>query len=139
MPTLQSRRFTNWSEWRVRPGQGAAFDAGVKAYVAAAKRAGVKPEFRIFQVLHGAPGDTYWLFSSQSSMAGFDVEMANDPKIESAFTPEDFKLFDDFFTKVVSTNSNLWSYNSAQSVLTPEQRASDPYWTLKAKPAPKKP
>ena len=140
MPTLQSRRFTNWSEWRVRPGQGPAFEAGVKAYVAASKRAGVKPEFRLFQVMHGAPSDTYWLFSSQSSMAGFDVEMANDPKIAAAFTPEDGKLFDDFFAKsIVSMNSNLWSYNSAQSVLTPEQRASDPFWKLKAKPAPKKP
>jgi len=140
MPTLQSRRFTNWSEWRVRPGNGPAFEAGVKAYVAASKRAGVKPEFRLFQVMHGAPSDTYWLFSSQSSMAGFDVEMANDPKIAAVFTPEDGKIFDNFFAKaIVSMNSNLWSYNSAQSSLTAEQRASDPYWKLKAKAAPKKP
>ena len=142
MPNVLTRRVTDWSEWRTRPGNGAAFDAAVKAYTAAAKRAGVKLEFRVFQVLHGAPGDTYWIFTSQTSMAGFDAMMANDPKILAAFTPEDGKLFDDFFAKsVVSVNSNIWTYNSAQSALTPEQRASDPFWKLKPKPtpAPKKP
>ena len=140
MPNVLTRRVMEWSEWRIRPGNGAAFDAAAKAYTAAAKRAGVNPEFRVFQVLHGAPGDTYWIFTSQTSMAGFDAMMASDPKILAAFTPDDGKLFDDFFAKaVVSVNSNIWTYNSAQSNLTPEQRASDPFWKLKPKPAPKKP
>jgi hypothetical protein len=140
MPNVLTRRVTEWSEWRIRPGQGAAFEAASKAYVAAAKRAGLNPEFRVFQVMQGAPGDTYWIFTSQTSMAGFDAVMANGPKIDAAMTPEDRKLFDDFFAKaVMSMNSNIWAYNPAQSALTPEQRASDPFWKLKPKAAPKKP
>ena len=81
----------------------AAFDAAAKAYTAAAKRAGVNPEFRVYQVMQGAPGDTYWIFTSQTSMAGFDALMASDPKIFAAFTAEDRKLFDDVVGHVVST------------------------------------
>ena len=140
MPNVLTRRVMEWSEWRVRPGNGAAFAAAAKAYAAAAKRAGVNPEFRVYQVMHGAPGDTFWIFTSQASMAGFDALMASDPKIFAAFTPEDAKLFDDFFAKaLVSTSSNIWAYNSAQSTLTPDQRASDPFWKLKPKAAPRKP
>jgi len=140
MPNVLTRRVTDWAEWRIRPGNGAAFAAAAKAYVAAAKRAGVNPEFRVFQVMQGAPSETYWIFTSQTSMAGFDAVMASDPKIYAAFTPEETRFFDDFFAKaVVSMSSNIWAYNSAQSALTPEQRASDPFWKLKPKPAPKKP
>ncbi len=140
MPNVLTRRVTEWTEWRIRPGNGQAFDAAAKAYIAAAKRGGVNPEFRVFQVLQGAPGDTYWIFASHTSMAGFDAAMADDPKVFASFTAEDRKLFDDFFAKaVVSVNSNIWAYNSAQSALTPEQRASDPFWKLKPKLAPKKP
>lgn len=140
MPNVLTRRVMEWSEWRIRPGNGAAFAAAAKAYTAASKRAGLNPEFRVFQVMQGAPGETYWIFTSQTAMAGFDVMMASDPKIFAAFTPEDAKLFDDFFAKaVMSMNSNIWAYNSAQSTLTAEQRASDPFWKLKPKAAPKKP
>ncbi len=142
LPNVLTRRVTEWTEWRIRPGNGAAFDAVAKAYAAGAKRAGLQPEFRVYQVMQGAPGDTYWVFTSATSMAGFDLMLADSPKIVAAFTPEERKIFDDFFAKaVVSTSSNIWSYNSAQSTLTPEQRASDPFWKLKPrpKPAPKKP
>ena len=139
MPNVLTRRMTEWGEWRIRPGNGAAFDKAVKLYTAAAKRAGVNPEFRVFQVMQGAPGDTYWIFTSQKSMAGFDAMMASDPKIFAAFTADDSKFFGDFFTKVVSVSSNLWTYSSAQSTLSAEQRASDPFWKLKPKAAQKKP
>lgn len=138
MPTLAERRFASWGEWRVRPGNGAIFEAALKAYVAAAKRAGNKPAFRVYQVMHGAPGETYWLFTSQTTMAGFDAMMSSDPKTEAAFTADDRKLFEDFFTKVMSTNSNLWSYNVAQSSLPADQRASDPFWKRKPNVAAKK-
>lgn len=137
MPNILTRKFTMWSEWRIRPGQEALFEKAAKAYAAAMKRAGVDPEFRIFQVLQGAPGATIWIFTSRSSMAGFDKDMADDPKIGAAFTPDDQKLFDEFFSKaVVSMSENLWNYSPAQSNLTAEQRATDPFWKLKpaAKP-----
>lgn len=139
MPTLQDRRYTEWGEWRIRPGSGPAFATALKGYVAAAKRAGVPLAFRVFQVMHGAPGETYWMFTTQATMAGFDAVMASDPKTVGAFTSDDNKLFDEFFAKaVVSTNSNIWAYSPAQSALTSEQRGSDPFWKLKPKPAPTK-
>jgi hypothetical protein len=107
--------------------------------VAAAKRAGNKPAFRVYQVMHGAPGETYWLFSSQTTMAGFDAMMATDPKTEAAFTADDAKLFEEFFAKaVISTSSNLWSYNAAQSSLAADERATDPFWKRKPRVATKK-
>lgn len=138
MPTLAERRFASWGEWRVRPGNGASFEAALKAWVAASKRAGNKPAFRVYQVMHGAPGETYWLFTSQTTMAGFDAMMSSDPKTEAAFTADDRKLFEDFFTKVMSMNSNLWSYNAAQSSLSADERATDPSWKRKPKVVAKK-
>lgn len=140
MPNVLTRRVMNWGEWRIRFGTEPAFVAALKAYTAAATRAGTRPEFRVYQVLHGAPGVTFWILSSQATMAGFDAAMANDPKIAAAYTPEDLKKFDEASTKsVVSINSNLWAYSSAQSALHAEQRASDPFWKLKPKATPKKP
>lgn len=137
-PTLAERRFTTWGEWRVRPGNGAIFAGALKAYVAAAKRAGNNPAFRVYQVMHGAPGETYWLFTSQATMAGFDAMMSSDPKTEAAFTADDLKVFEEFFTKVMSMNSNLWSYNAAQSSLSADDRATDPFWKRKPNVAVKK-
>jgi hypothetical protein len=138
MPNVLSRRVTSWGEWRIRWGSEPAFVAAVKAYQAGAARAGVNPSFRVYQVVQGAPALTFWIFSSETSMAGFDAAMANNPKIGAAFTPDELKTFDELAKAVVSTSSNLWSYSSVQSTLTPEQRASDPFWKLKPA-APKKP
>lgn len=134
MPNVLTRRFANWSVWNVRYGRETAFEAAVKAYTAAMTRAGVQPEIRVYQVMHGATGAVFWIMSSTASMAGFDTDMANDPKVAAAFTADDQKVFNEFFTNaLVSTTSNLWSYVSTQSALTMEQRASDPFWK---RPAP---
>lgn len=138
MPNVLTRHMTEWSEWRVRFGTEATFIAALKAYRAAATRAGAKPEFRTYQVMNGAPATTFWLFSSQSSMAGFDAAMANDGKTSAAFTPEDQKIFDEASAKsVASMVSNIWMYVPSQSSLTPAMRATDPFWKLK--PAAKTP
>ncbi len=139
MPNVLSRRVTTWSEWRIRFGTESLFDAAVKTYRAAATRAGTNPSFRVYQVMQGAPAVTFWVFSSETSMAGFDAAMANEPKLAAAYTPEDLKVFDEASTKSIAfMSSNVWSYSSAQSSLTPEQRASAPFWKLKPA-APKKP
>jgi hypothetical protein len=97
-------------------------------------RAGVTPEFRTYEVVQGAPATTYWIISSESAMAGFDAAMANDPKIEAAYTAEDAKVFEASVASIMSTVSNIWAYSPAQSQLTPEQRATDPFWKLKTAP-----
>lgn len=134
MPNVLSRRSMMWSEWQVRPGPGEAlFAAAVKAYVGAMERAGVKPEFRVYQVRQGAPGATYWMFVSASSMARFDADVASEPRVMSAMSADDNKVFDEYFSKAhVRVIENLWNYVSAQSALTAEQRASDPFWRLKS-------
>jgi hypothetical protein len=129
MPNVLTRRAVMWGEWRIRAGQEEAFAAAAKAYRAAIERAGVKPDFRIYQVMQGTPNPTFWVFTSRASMAGFDQDMADDMKIGSAFTADDKKLFDDFFAKaVIGVSSNLYNYVSAQSSLTAEQRATDAFW-----------
>lgn len=129
MPNVLTRRAMMWSEWRIRPGQDAAFANAVKAYRAAMDRGGVKQDFRVYQIAQGAPDPTFWVFSGRTSMSGFDADLADDPKIVGAMTADDKKLFDDFFAKaVISVTTNLWSYAPAQSALTAEQRASDPFW-----------
>ena len=134
MPNVLSRRLMNWGEWRIRFGMDAQFIAALKTFRAAAARAGVKTEFRTYEVVQGAPATTYWIISSESAMAGFDAVMANDPKIGAAYTPEDLKVFEAATASIMSMVSNIWAYSSAQSQLTPEQRATDPFWKLKTAP-----
>jgi len=137
MPNVLTRRVTAWSEFRIRPGQEALFEAAVKAYAAAGARAGVKMEFRVYEVRQGVPAQAYWVFSSDTSLAVFDRMLADDPKLAKAYTTEDQKLFGDFFSKaVVSINENIWTYNSELSILKAEQRATDPFFKRKpvAKP-----
>lgn len=129
MPNVLTRRAMMWGDWRIRPGQEALFEASAKAYRAAMERAGVKPDFRIYQVAQGTPNPTFWIFTSRADMAGFDADLADDAKIGAAFTAEDRKLFDELFSKaVVSVASNLWTYSPSQSSLTAEQRGTDPFW-----------
>lgn len=140
MPNLLTRRIANWAVWNVRAGREAAFEAAVKAYSAAMTRAGLQPEVRVFQVLHGATGAVFWTMGSSASMAALDTDMANDPKIAAAFTAEDQKVFNEFFTNALaSTTSNLWSYVPAQSALTAEQRATDAFWKRSVPAAPRRP
>jgi len=136
MPSVLTRWVTEWSEFRIRPGQEALFEAAVKAYAAVGARAGVKMEFRVYEVRQGVPAQAYWIFSSDASWAAFDQMLANDTKLMGAFNADDQKLFADFFSKaVVSINANIWTYNSELSILTAEQRATDPFF--KRKPAAK--
>ncbi|MFI5232516.1 MAG: hypothetical protein ACHQSE_08380 [Gemmatimonadales bacterium] len=136
MPNVLTRRFTTWDEWRVRFGTEAMFIAAVKAYRAASIRAGANPEFRTYEVVQGASSTTYWMFSSTSTMAGFDAAMAGDDNTGAGFTADDHKILDEAAAKsVVSRVSNIWAYNSALSGLTAEQRGSDPFWKRKALPA----
>lgn len=131
MPNVLTRRAMIWSEWRIRPGQEGMFEAAVKAYRAAMERGKVPADYRVYQVMQGAPSATFWVFASRTDMAGFDADLANDAKIMGAMTPDDGKQFDEFFAKaVVSVNSQLWTYNSRLSTLTAEQRATDPFWKL---------
>ena len=129
MPNVLTRRSMMWSDWRIRPGQEDTFATAVKTYRAAMERAGVKPDFRVYQVVQGAPRGTFWVFASRTSMAGFDADLLDNPKIGAALTADDHKFFDEFFSKaVMSETTNLWNYVPAQSALSAEQRASDPFW-----------
>lgn len=132
-PNVLSRRVLEWTEFRVRPGPGEAlFANAVKAYRGAMERAGLKPEFRVYQVLHGMQGAVYWIFTSGTSPARFDEMIASEPKLNAAFTAEDNKAFEEYFSRAhTSVIANLYAYVPAQSALTAEQRASDPFWARK--------
>ena len=50
----------------------------------------------------------------------------------AGFNADDQKLFGEFFSKaLVSVTSNIWTYNSELSILSAEQRATDPFWKRK--------
>lgn len=119
-----------WNTYRLRPGSDMQLTAAVKALAAARTRAGLKNDFRVYQVIRGAAGDTYWAMSGEDDLAALDGVMAGDAKMNAAFTADDMKVFMAFFDRVASTSSDIWAFNSAISTIKPADRATNAFWKL---------
>ena len=92
-------RFWDISTFRVRPGHEERFAEAAKVYGAAAKRAGSKVPFRIYEVIAGMPGPTYLIFSSVAAFSEFDQSMANDEAVMKAATQEEGAALGKFMTR----------------------------------------
>jgi hypothetical protein len=138
-PDTAKQRFWEVTIFRLRPGHEEEFNAAAKAYGAAITRSGATTGFRVYQVIAGMPTPTYLIFSSVTSYADFDKMMSDDQTIMKAFTPEDQKLFQKFFTEgMISADTQRFELNPAMSYVSAEVRATDPeFWMPKKKPATK--
>ncbi len=148
-PDLTKQRFWEITTFRVRPGHESRFAETAKVYGAAAKRAGSKVPFRVYEVVAGMPGPTYLIFSSVAAFADFDGVMANDEAVMKAAAPEEGKALEKFMTEsVVEIESQRFRLDPRQSYVSKEVRDTDPaFWLPKKaevkpaapKPAPPKP
>jgi hypothetical protein len=129
-PDTTKQRFYEITRFSVRPGHAMAFSEGVKAYVAAAKRAGVAQSFRTYEVVAGLPGSAYLLFVSGPSMAEFDKSAAAGESIWNAATPDERALIEKVTKEsVLSTERQRFQLNGPMSYVSREVRETDPtFW-----------
>lgn len=129
-PDLARQRFWEISLVRVRPGHEADFDAAVKAYMAAADRAGSGNQWRTYQVTAGMPVPTYILFASVAEYGAFDQMFADGMKtFQSASPAEQAAILKFSADATTSWENNRFRLDPKQSYVSRETRATDPaFW-----------
>jgi hypothetical protein len=132
-PDIALMRFWEITTWRVKPGHDEGFDAAVKAYMSAVKRAGTPSRWRTYQVVAGAPAGTYLIFSSVASFADFDRGAADSETIWKGKTEEEGTTIGKFLTDgLINRVGNRYRLDPVQSYVPKEVRAKDPaFWMPK--------
>lgn len=139
-PDLTKMRFWEITTFRVRPGHERHFAEAAKAYVAASGRANSKSSFRIYEVIAGAVGSTYMIFSSVASFAEFDQTMSTDEAVMKAATADEGTLLQKFLSEgVITVETQRFRLDPVQTYVSKEVRASDPAFWMPKKPAAPKP
>jgi hypothetical protein len=139
-PDLTKMRFWEITTFRVRPGHERHFAEAAKAYVAASGRANSKSAFRTYEVIAGAVGSTYLIFSSVASFADFDQTMGTDEAVMKAATTDEGTLLQKFMSEgVITVETQRFRLDPVQTYVSKEVRAGDPAFWLPKKPAAPKP
>ena len=101
-PQIGKMRFYEITTFRVRPGHQEAWIAATKAYKAAAARSAPGASWRTYDVVAGAPGGTYLVFSSVGTFAEFDKMMAEGEATMKGATAEEGAVLGKFMKESVS-------------------------------------
>ena len=122
----------------VRPGHGLEFEEARKLTKQAHETAHLTDSYSIYEATAGAPAGTFFVFVSRKSIA----ELDDAPRIHNA--EYDAALGGDEGRKkmaamaanyLISSQTDLYSFLPAQSVVSAKWAASDPtYWKLRATP-----
>ena len=132
-PNLGKARYYEITTFKVKPGHGDAWEAATKAYKAAAARSAPGASWRTYDVMAGAPGGTYLVFSSVGAYAEFDKMMAEGEATWKGMTPEEGAVLGKFMKEsVISVSTNRYQIDPAQSYVNAETKAQDPaFWAKK--------
>jgi len=132
-PVVAKQRFWQITTFRVKPGHRADFEAAAKVYGAAAQRAEPKTSYRVYELIAGAPGLCFFVFSSLESYAQFDDLRAAADKTAQGFTAEERAALDKFSSEgLLSSETNRFRLDPAMSYVSAETRAQDPaFWMPK--------
>jgi hypothetical protein len=139
-PELAKTRFVEITIFRVRPGHEREFEAAAKAYSSAAKRAAPETSFRVYEVIAGIPGPTYFVFSSTQSFAQFDKATEDGMATMKGASDEERSTLEKFSREgLINVETQRFRIDPAMSYVPKEIRASDPAFWMPKKPVATKP
>jgi hypothetical protein len=132
-PPIGKMRFYEITTFRIRPGHEDAFVAATKAYGAAAARSAPNASWRTYDVVAGAPGGTFLVFSSVGAFADFDRMLAEGETAMKGMTPEEMGVLGKFMKEsVLNVSTNRYRLDPGQSYVNAETKAMDPaFWAKK--------
>lgn len=132
-PDLSRQRFWEITWFRVRPGREQQFEAAAKAYAAAAKRASPNSSWRAYEIVAGAPGPTYLVFSSVDAYEKFDTMMDDGMKLMASFTADESATIQKFTTEgLINAETHRFRLDPRMSYVSKATRATDPaFWSPK--------
>ena len=130
-PAIGKMRYYEITTFRVRPGHQSAWMAATKAYKAATARSAPGASWRTYDVVAGAPGGTYLLFSSVGSFAEFDRMLAEGDATMKGATAEEMGVLEKFMKEsVISVSTQRYRLDPVQSYVNAETKAQDPaFWS----------
>ena len=132
-PTIGKMRYYEITTFHVRPGHYDAWVAATKAYMAASTRSAPSASWRTYNVVAGAPGDTFLVMSSVGSFAEFDRMMADGEATWKGVTAEEAATLGKFMKEsVMNVITNRYRLDPGQSYVNAETKAQDPaFWNPK--------
>jgi len=120
---------------RLQPGYGSEYESLRKAVNAAHEKAKVDERWAVYEVVSGAPDDTYVFFSPLASLAEWDkYEAMHGKEYQEALGEEARSRLREFNRNAVKgSETKLFAFNPKMSYLPKEWTDRDPdFWTPKA-------
>jgi hypothetical protein len=137
-PDIAKVRFYEITIFRVKPGFEGGFASVAKAYAAAAAKAAPKAAWRTYEVMAGAPGGTFLVFSSLQSFGEFDEAMADGMNMYKSFSADELIAMQKFSADgLMSVETNRFRLDPAQSYVPKAVRETDPAFWMPEPPAKK--
>jgi hypothetical protein len=132
-PDVGKMRYYEITTFRVKPGHYDEWVAATKAYKAATARSAPNASWRTYDVVAGAPGGTYLVFSSVGAFAEFDKMMAEGEATWTGMTADERTVLGRFMKEsVINVSTNRYRLDPGQSYVNAETRAKDPaFWSPK--------
>jgi hypothetical protein len=132
-PDISKMRYYEITTFRVKPGHQEEWIAAAKAYKAATARSAAGASWRTYEVVAGAPGGTYLVFSSVGSFGDFDKMMAEGEATMKGATPEEMGVLGKFMKEsVLDVSTNRYRVDPGQSYVDAATRAKDAaFWARK--------
>jgi hypothetical protein len=132
-PDIGKMRYWEITTFRVKPGYYESWVAATKAYKSATARTAPNASWRTYEVVAGAPGGTYLIFSSVGSFADFDKAAAEGEATWKGMTAEESAALTSFMKEgVFNTVTQRYRLNPRMSYVDAETRAKDPaFWNPK--------
>jgi hypothetical protein len=135
-PEIAKQRFVEITTFRVRPGHDAQFEAAARAYGAAAKRSAPGISYRVYEIMAGGLGPTYYVFSSVAGFGEFDKAITDGQALMKGATTAEQDALNKFSTEaLISEETQRYRVDPMMSYVPKETRATDPAFWMPKKPA----
>lgn len=139
-PTVAKVRYYEITWFRVRPGHEQEFAQVAKAFQGAYKKAAPQSAYRVYEVVAGAPGPTFLLFTSFQALAELDRVPAVDEAVMKALSVDDQRALQKFSAEgLINSESQRFALNGPMSYVDQATINQDPAFWRPKKPAAKKP
>jgi len=138
-PDLATMRVFSVLTVQMRTGMEQSFTEIAKKYAGIMQAKGVKTSWRTYEVISGAPGGTFLVFSTFPSWDAVEADRKATSAAMMGAGPADLEgLMKPWREGVVSSNARYFTVNPRMS-LVPKEYAADPFWAPKPAAMPKKP
>ena len=126
-------RYFRIRTFRVKQGQGKAFEEGVKMALAGYSKSGYAASFAFYEIAAGTGSPTYLVLRPLKSLADLDAMAASEKAFQEALGEDGQKAMAKVFTDTVNVVENqLFAFSPKLSFPGPSVIASDPgFWTVK--------